>query len=136
MNVLYMDGKRPFHLCSIFNNLKKTKIDFEQFSIQFLIFQITKKKKRKLIFWQFWIQFSIFSNFKQFSSIFSNFELTFQFFWNMWKIENWFLTIFNQVLMKFFMRIQFFWKMKKWQIDKKLSRSQGPKQMFLRETQK
>ena len=53
----------------------------------------------------------------------------------MWKIEHWFLTIFNQFLIKFFMKIQFFWKMKKLQIAKKLSRSQGPKQIVLRETQ-
>ena len=35
--------KRPFHFCSIFNNFKKMKIDFGQFSIQFLLFRITKK---------------------------------------------------------------------------------------------
>ena len=35
--------KRPFHFCSIFNNFKKRKIDFGQFSIQFSIFRITKE---------------------------------------------------------------------------------------------
>ena len=56
--------KRPFPFCLIFNNFKKMKIDFGQFSIQFLIFQITKRL------------------------IFGNFQFNFQFsiIWNKWKL--------------------------------------------------
>ena len=68
--------KRPFPFCLIFNNFKKMKIDFGQFSIQFLIFQITKKIEN-WFFWQFSIQFSIFNNIKEFNSIFGNFKLNF-----------------------------------------------------------
>ena len=39
--------KRPFHFSSIFNNLKKMKIDSGLFSIQFLIFRIMKKTENR-----------------------------------------------------------------------------------------
>ena len=55
--------KRLFHFCSIFNNFKQMKIDFGQFSIQFLIFQITKKIENWFfVNFQFNFQFLIISN--------------------------------------------------------------------------
>ena len=105
------------------------KIDFGQFSIQILIFWITKKIENWFFGnFQLNFQFLIISNYSIRFLVISN--SIFNFFWNMQKIENWFLTSFNQFLTKFFMKIQFFWKMEKLQVAKKLSRSQGPKQIF------
>ena len=61
---------------------------------------------------------------------FGQFLIQFLIFQKTKEIENWFLTIFNQFLMQFSMKIQFFWEVKKLQIAKKLSRSQGPKKIF------
>ena len=68
--------KRPFHFCSIFNNFKKMKIDYGQFSIQFLNFQI-RRKIENLFFGNFQInfQFLIISN--KWKLVLGNFQFDF-----------------------------------------------------------